>query len=153
MSVLESRQPNHSYTPVPSKSHGVPSNRDLFVLALHLAGYRASAIAELAGLSSAASVYAILRKEKVALARQQLLQGLELEFETYQRRVFEIITELMESEDPRVRLDAVDKWFRYFGKYKQSADPSKNQQVSAEDIVKSLLQVNVQVNVADRKNE
>jgi len=115
-----------------------------------LKGAKAEEIAELVGFKNPASVYNVLRKKEMHLVRQLLLEGLELEFEVLQKEVFEVIEEALKEPDPRVRLEAVDKWFRYFGKYKVKED--KEKEITAEDVVKKLLQVNVQVNVGDKRN-
>lgn len=134
-----------SHTRDPSISH-----RDFFVLSQHLAGKKAEEIAELMGYASAQSIYMILRKKEVLLVRQLLLEGLELEFETLQREVFEVIEGALRNGDDKLKMEAVDKWFRYFGKYK--VKESKEKEITAEDVVKKLLQVNVQVNVGEPGN-
>lgn len=139
--------PQSSYTPVPTRNESRISHRDFFVLSLHLSGSTAEEIAELAGYSSSAQVYHILRKKEVILVRQQLLEGLELEFEVLQKEIFDTVKAALRCEDMKVRLDGVQIWMRYFGKFLPKEN--KEKELTAEDVVRQLLnpQINIQVNV------
>ena len=125
------------------------SNRDFFVLSLHLAGYSAEEIADLAGYASPQTVYSVLRRKEVLMVRQQMLEGLELEFEAMQKHIFDVIKSKVDSVDERIQLEAVQIWMRYFGKYKDRG--TTKEELTAEDVVRNLLQVNVQVNVDGAK--
>ena len=139
--------PQSNYTPIPDRSGPRVNHRDLFVLSLHLSGSTAQEIAELAGYSNPASVYNVLRKREVILVRQQLLEGLELEFEVLQKEIFDTVKAALRCGDMKIRLEGVQVWMKYFGKFLPKEN--KNQELTAEDVVKQLLnqQINIQVNV------
>ena len=149
-------KPNESQPTYYRHNHGknrdyIISNRDFYVLSLHLAGYSAQEIAELAGYASPYTVYTILKKREVLMVRQQLLDGLELEFETLQQDVFRTITDKIHSEDEHIQLEAIQIWMRYFNKYKEKGQ--QKEEVTAEDVVRKMLQVNVQVNVGEKRED
>lgn len=123
------------------------SHRDFFVLSLHLSGSTAEEIAELAGYASVGTVYNILHKKEVVLVRQQLLAGLELEFEALQGQIFQTIKEKLNSADERVQLESVNIWMKFFGRFTPKLD--RDQQLTAEDVVRQILnqQININVNV------
>lgn len=137
-------QPFYRHSPL-TKSNGYQiSHRDFFVLSLHLSGSTAEEIAELAGYASPNAVYCILRKKEVLLVRQQLLESLELEFEALQKEIFQVVKSKLKSLDERVQLEAVQVWMKYFQKFLPK--PDKNE-FTAEDVVKQILNQQIQVNV------
>ena len=143
--------PDNQTTPVPERRPYVISHKDFYCLSLHLSGYSAEDIAEIMGYSSKFHIYHILNKKEVIQVRQQLMASLEQEFEAFQAEVFSLIKTKMHSTDERVQLEAINIWMRYHGKFDKKLE---KETLSAEDIVKSFLnpQINIQVNVGDRDN-
>jgi len=137
-------QPFYRHSPVAKSNGHQISHRDFFVLSLHLSGSTAEEIAELAGYSSPYTVYSILRKKEVILVRQQLLESLELEFEALQKSIFEVVKTKLKSQDERIQLEAVQVWMKYFGKFLPKVDENR---LTAEDVVRQILNQQIQVNV------
>jgi hypothetical protein len=146
--ILGKNLPEFRYGLPKQREHNI-SHRDFYVLSLHLSGVKAEDIAPLAGLASKESVYYILRKDTVLLARQQLLEGLELEFETLQKDIFQTVKDKLNSLDENIQLKAIEIWMKYFKKY----TPKENteEKLTAEDLVKKFLNINLQVNVNNAK--
>lgn len=125
------------YTPIPLRWHTV--------LALHLAGGTPKEVCALTGYSLS-MYYRILNDPVTQTVRQQLLNQTQQEFEALFARVVDNIREELRSEDPQVRLAAQQQWLRANGRYAPKGD-NEGEALTAEDVVKKLLQVNVQVNV------
>ena len=115
------------------------------VLRLHLEGLSQVKISERTGYGQCA-VSRILNHPLIQLARQQSMMETEREFEALFEKVVDNIREQLDSQDPMVQLAAQNQWFKANGKFapKQS---SNEEQLTAEDVVSKLLQINVQVNV------
>ena len=138
-------QPNLKYYPAGTQRQYQISHRDFYILSLHLAGYTAEEISELTN-KSPASIYATLRKKEVILVRQQLLEGLEDEFEALQKQVIQVVRDKLKSQDERVQLEAVGIWMKAHGKYQVKREEAE---ITGEDVVNKILnqQISVQVNV------
>lgn len=123
------------------------NHRWFYILALHLAGRTAEEISELVDRHPL-TIYAILKKPEVIAVRQQLLAGISDEFEALYQEVVQTIRDCLKSDKETVRLDAAEKWFKAHGKYQPKQD--KESELTAEDVVKKILQLNIQVNVGEK---
>lgn len=125
------------YLPVPLRWYQV--------LALHLAGKTPNEIMTETGYSSA-MYYRILNHPSIQAVRQQLLDQTQQEFEALFNRVVTNIREQLDDPDPMVRLSAQNQWFKANGKFQPKKDET-DKNLTAEEVVAKLLNINVQVNV------
>ena len=146
--ITQSHLPDQSYrfhrhfkkndhTPVPLRWY--------FVLALHLSGKSPREVMEETGYSSA-MYYKVLNHPTVQSVRQQLLDHTQQEFEALFSKVVENIRNQLKSNDPQVQLAAQTQFFKATGKF-QPKKGDEDKELTAEDIVSKILNINVQVNV------
>lgn len=128
----------NDYIPVPLRWYQV--------LALHLAGKTPNEIMQETGYSSA-MYYKILNHPSIQSVRQQLLDQTQKEFEALFNKVVENIRTQLDDPEPMVRLAAQNQWFKANGKFQPKSD-EKEKNLTAEEVVAKLLNINVQVNVA-----
>jgi hypothetical protein len=99
-------------------------------------------IAELSGYAPL-TIYRILADERVNVIRQQMLEGVQQEFEALYSQVVDILRKKLNSMDETIQMQAVNSFFRE----KERLQGKKGGEgLTAEDIVKHILQVNIQVN-------
>ncbi len=125
------------YTPIPIKWY--------YVLALYLKGKSPQEISELTGYASG-YVYHIINNPSTQSVRQQLLDQTNQDLESLFGKVVENIRQQLDSKDPQIQLAAQTQFFKATGKYTPK-QANKGSELTAEDVVSKLLQVNVQVNV------
>ena len=106
-----------------------------YVLSLHLAGKSAQEIAELADYSLQ-TIYAILKKDEIIALRQQMLEGVQLEFEVLYKRVVEVLKTKLDSLDETIQMQAVNSFFREKGRL-DGVGTQFN--ITAEDVVIQIL--------------
>lgn len=109
--------------------------RERQILALHLEGASGTEIAKRLGIPLA-NVYKTLARREVQEARSEALRQLDREFEALYGKVINTLREALESEDPRIRLEATNQWFKASGKYREGGFQIS---VSAEDIIMQVL--------------
>lgn len=118
------------------------NHKQHFIVSMHLKGLKASEIAEMMGCNTN-YVYKTLKLPEAVAIRQQLMAGVADELEAMFPKVVQTIEAKLESEDERVQLSAVDAWSKLYDKCKGGA----SEKLTAEDVVKSLLTQNIQINV------
>lgn len=107
------------------------------VVELHLQGLSNAQIAALTDYT-VNSVYRILHHKDVIQVRQQLLDGVQQEFEALFSKTVNVIRNGLDDADPNVNLSAADKWLKANGKYKGDKGTVINN-ITAEDVVMQIL--------------
>ena len=120
------------------------------VIALHLAGTATKEILETTGYSIQ-TYYRIMNNPRSIAVRQQLLSVYQDEFEALFSKVIDNLREQLGDNDMKVKQTAQQQWLTAEKKFKIKTAESPGE--SAEDLVSRLLNVNVQVNVAQNQNE
>jgi hypothetical protein len=113
----------------------------------------AEGIAEETGYSIP-SVYKILSSDAVVGIRQQILAGVQLEFEALYKEVVKAHKLLIASNDPAIMMQAVNSYYKEFGRL-QGKEGDRN--LTAEDVVSNILnnygEINIQINQAGGDND
>ncbi len=118
------------------------------IVAYHLAGYTLKEIAELTGYHYT-YISILLHKPAVQHYRQQLLATTEQEFEALFSDVVAVIRKGLASPDEAIRLSAAEKWLKAHAKYGGGAKSTEGDSVTAEDVVKLILNGPTQVNITN----
>jgi predicted transcriptional regulator len=105
-------------------------------LAHHLAGKTAEEIAELTGYHPL-TVYGILRKDEVINLRQEMLSGVQMEFEALYAKAVEVLKRKLESSEEAIQMQAVNTFFREKGRLEGGNQQQFN--ITAEDVVIQIL--------------
>ena len=116
------------------------------VMALHLAGKSSNEICEIVGYSLQ-TYYRIMNSPRSIAVRQQLLSMYQDEFEALFNKVIINIRDQLGSEDVKTQQTAQQQWLNAEKKFNKKIGGDRPGE-SAEDLVSRLLNVNVQVNVA-----
>jgi hypothetical protein len=144
--LLATTDPVLRVPPGAQSGHKMIPQRWYYVLSLHLSGYTAEAISDLTGYNTS-YISVLLKKDRVLALRQQMLSSLDDEFQALYSSVVSVIRNGLLDNDPKVRLEAAEKWMKAHGKYKHDGE---KKELSAEDVVNNILQnygtINVQVN-------
>lgn len=116
------------------------------ILSLEIQGVPKNEIAQRVGMS-AGGVSNITLDPRYIEFRDAYLASIDGEFFAMKPLAFEALRKGLMSGDEDTALKAADMWFRggSFGGFSKRDEPPKN--LTAEDVVRQLLQVNVQVNV------
>jgi hypothetical protein len=116
------------------------------ILSLEMQGLPKNKIAELLKMCPA-SVGNITRDPRYVEHREQYLAAIDKDFLAMKPLAFKALQQGLTSGDEDTALKASDQWFRAagFGGYSKRDEPSEK--TTAEDVVRQLLQINVQVNV------
>jgi len=117
------------------------------VVALHLAGRPTKEIIEATGYSLG-TYYQIMNNPRTIAIRQQLLEMYQDEFEALFCKVIGNIRDQLDTEDVKVKQVAQQQWLNAERKFKVLRGKTKEDE-SAEDLVSKMLNLNVQVNVAN----
>ena len=123
------------------------------VCTLELRGLSQKNIAEALGIAPH-TVSVIVNDDRYIQYRRERLAALDEDFVAMKPLALSALRGGLQSADENTALRASEQWFRAasFGGYSKTEQPSRA--VTAEDVAKQLLQVNVQVNVdASSKNE
>jgi transcriptional regulator with XRE-family HTH domain len=122
------------------------STRWRVVMSLEMQGMSKTDIAKQMGLA-ANTVSEITRDERYLAARDEYLREIDADFLAMKPLAFDALRQGLTSADEDTALKASDQWFREagFGGYSKRDEPSEK--TTAEDVVRQLLQINVQVNV------
>lgn len=116
------------------------------VVSLHLAGKSTKEISEITGYS-VGTLYGILKNERTQAVRQQLLSVYQDEFEALFEKVIGNIRTQLDAKDTKTQQVAQQQWLNAEKKFKIVRGGNGDGE-TAEDLVAKLLNVNVQVNVA-----
>jgi len=116
------------------------------VIALHLSGKSTKDICDATGYSLQ-TYYRIMNSPRSIAVRQQLMSMYQDEFEALFSKVIGNIREQLSSESMKVKQTAQQQWLNTEKKFKIKTGGAGMGE-SAEDLVSRLLNVNVQVNVA-----
>lgn len=150
--LLQSYNPELRNKRKPRRNDLVPIPHKWFeVLAMHLAGKPTREIVEETGYTSA-SVYRIMNSPRTQAVRQQLLSSYQDEYEALFGKIINNIRVQLDSDDIKVQQTAQQQWLnseKKFRSLKLAQVPGE----SAEDVVARMLNVNVQVNVANDRQE
>jgi hypothetical protein len=116
------------------------------ILSLEMQGLPKNQIADLMKMSAAA-VGNITRDPRYVEQREIYLAAIDKDFLAMKPLAFRALEKGLTSADEDTALKASDQWFRAagFGGYSKRDEPSEK--TTAEDVVRQLLQINVQVNV------
>jgi transcriptional regulator with XRE-family HTH domain len=116
------------------------------ILSLEMQGLPKNQIAKHVGMTASA-VSQITRDERYLAHREAYLETIDRDFLAMKPLAFKALQQGLTSSDEDTALKASDQWFRAagFGGYSKRDEPAT--QTTAEDVVRQLLQINVQVNV------
>jgi hypothetical protein len=116
------------------------------ILSLEMQGESKVDIAKHVGMTASA-VSQITRDERYLAHREAYLETIDRDFLAMKPLAFKALQQGLTSSDEDTALKASDQWFRAagFGGYSKRDEPAT--QTTAEDVVRQLLQINVQVNV------
>lgn len=131
---------------VNAKRH-FPETKARTILTLEMRGKTKTAIAEMMHLSIQGVVNIVQRPEYKAM-REKVLTEMDHEFLAMKPLAFDAIESGLRSSDENISLKAADMWFKGAGFGAYSKLPAHDPSVTAEDVVRGLLQVNVNVNVS-----
>jgi hypothetical protein len=115
------------------------------ILSLEIRGHSKREIAQMIGMS-AQRVQQISRTDRYIEARDREFRAMDNEFIGMKPAAFVALSSALRSRDEKVALAASETWFRTAG-FMQYGKGVGVQGVTAEDVAKQLLQVNIQVNV------
>jgi hypothetical protein len=115
------------------------------ILSLEIRGHSKREIAQMIGMS-ASRVTQISRTDRYIEARDREFRSMDNEFISMKPAAFGALSNALHSRDQKVALAASETWFRTAG-FMQYGKGVGQQGVTAEDVAKQLLQVNVQVNI------
>lgn len=121
------------------------STRVRMILTLELRGKTQGEIAQQMQMRPS-SVHRIVNTDRYVAAREELLGRMDSEFATFKSLAFTALGNGLRSRDENVALRASEQWMRAAG-FGQYGRGNAQQGVTAEDVVRQLLQVNVNVNV------
>ncbi len=107
------------------------------VLALFMTNTPVREIHEITNYAEA-TIYSILSDNRVVQMRQQILHHIGGEFENLFPKVVKVINNGLENADPRIQLEAAEKWLKAHGKYRPSEGGGVN--ITAENVVMQILQ-------------
>lgn len=124
---------------------GIPTKWRV-ILTLEMQGAPKCDIAQQVGMSAAA-ISEITRDDRYIAFRDEYLATIDNEFFAMKPLAFKALRNGLTSGDEDTALKAADQWFRgaSFGGFSKREERPTN--LTAEDVVRQLLQVNVQVNV------
>lgn len=131
---------------VNAKRH-FPETKARTILTLEMRGKSKTMIAEMMHLSIQ-GVCAITARSEYKEMREVVLREMDHEFLAMKPLAFDAIENGLKSSDENVSLKAADMWFKGAGFGSYSKTPPSDPSVTAEDVVRNLLQVNVNVSVA-----
>lgn len=116
------------------------------ILSLEMKGTPQTKIAEILGMTDC-SVSRIRHDPRYIEYRDNYFDQLDRDFYDMKPLAFDALRAGLGSNDENVALRAAETWFKgaNFGGYSRTAQSGSN--VTAEDVARQLLQVNVQVNV------
>ncbi len=122
------------------------------ILTLQLQGMTQTDIAARIGMS-VPGVGLIVRDDRYVAYRDEYLAALDGEFFSMKPLALTALRNGLTSGDEDTALKAADQWFRgaQFGGYSKKDAPATS--LTAEDVVRQLLQVNVQVNVGSGQDD
>ncbi len=140
--VFRARKTNRRYT----------SHRWFKVLAMHMAGKSKEEICAETGYKPS-SYYQILRDPEMLTIRQQMLDDVQKDFDALYPKVVDNLRLQLDSDDPKIQLQAQEQFFKATGKYAPKREEGEGK-TTAEEIVAKLLnqQINIQVNVGGNQN-
>lgn len=139
---LVNREPPKNDKPV----NKLLSTRARLILLLELRNNTQTEIAQKLQISLE-RVNKIIRTDRYIEAREALLGRMDHEFMAMKPAAFAAIGQGLRSRDENTALRASETWMRAAGFGTYGKGPIGAQPVTAEDVVKQLLSVNVQVNV------
>lgn len=136
----------HAGTP-PARPDKPLSTRTRMILSLELRGHDKSEIAAKLGLKASA-VYRVVNTDRYITARDALLARMDHDFAAMKPAAFAALRGGLNSRDENTALRASEAWMKAagFGQYGRGTGVMG---VTAEDVAKQLLQVNVSVNIAE----
>jgi hypothetical protein len=123
-----------------------PETKARTILTLQMRGHTQAQIAEMMHLSPQ-GVCVIIQRPEYKEMRERVLRELDDEFLAMKPLAFDAIEGGLRSSDENVALKAADMWFKGAGFGSYSKTPAVDSTVTAEDVVRNLLQINVNVNV------
>jgi hypothetical protein len=112
---------------------------------LEIRGHSKRDIAKMLNMSEG-RVVMISRADRYIEARDREFRSMDNEFISMKPAAFDALSNALHSRDQKVALAASEAWFRTAG-FMQYGKGVGQQGVTAEDVAKQLLQVNIQVNV------
>jgi hypothetical protein len=121
------------------------------ILMLEIRGHSKKEIARMIGMSPL-RVGLITRTDRYIQHRDAELRGLDNDFLAMKPSVMAALDNALRSRDEKLALAASETWFRTSG-YMQYGKGVGQTGVTAEDVARELVQVNVQVNVGDQRAE
>ena len=116
------------------------------ILSLEIRGHSKKDIAEILGLTPV-RVIQITRTDRYLEERDRQLGQLDSEFIGMKPAAFTALDNALRSRDQRLALAACETWFRTSGFMQYGKSSANSQGLTAEDVAKQLMQVNIQVNV------
>jgi hypothetical protein len=123
-----------------------PETKARTILTLQMRGHTQAQIAGMMHLSPQ-GVCVIIQRPEYKQMRERVLRELDDEFLAMKPLAFDAIEGGLRSSDENVALKAADMWFKGAGFGSYSKTPAIDPTVTAEDVVRNLLQINVNVNV------
>ena len=123
------------------------STRARMILSLDLRSQSTAEIAQKMGLHERA-VQWIRRTDRYIAAREALLGRMDAEFSAMKPAVFNALSNGLRSRDENTALRASETWMKAAG-FGQYGKGNAQQGITAEDVARQLLQVNVNVNIAE----
>jgi hypothetical protein len=124
-----------------------PETKARTILTLEMRGKSKTLIAEMMHISIQGVINIVQSPEYKAM-REHVLREMDHEFLAMKPLAFDAIENGLKSSDENVSLKAADMWFKGAGFGSYSKTPAVDPSVTAEDVVRNLLQVNVNVSVA-----
>jgi hypothetical protein len=123
-----------------------PETKARTILTLQMRGHTQAQIAEMMHISHQ-GVSIIVQRPEYKEMRERVLRELDDEFLAMKPLAFDAIEGGLRSSDENTALKAADMWFKGAGFGSYSKTPAVDPTVTAEDVVRNLLQINVNVNV------
>jgi hypothetical protein len=123
-----------------------PETKARTILTLQMRGHTQAQIAQMMHISHQ-GVSVIIQRPEYKEMRERVLRELDDEFLAMKPLAFDAIEGGLRSSDENVALKAADMWFKGAGFGSYSKTPAVDPTVTAEDVVRNLLQINVNVNV------
>jgi hypothetical protein len=130
---------------VNAKRH-FPETKARTILTLEMRGKTKTMIAEMMHLSIQGVINIVQRPEYKEM-RERVLREMDEEFLAMKPLAFDALEGGLRSSDENTALKAADMWFKGAGFGSYSKTPAVDPTVTAEDVVRNLLQINVNVNV------
>lgn len=123
-----------------------PETKARTILTLEMRGKTKTQIAEMMHLSIQ-GVCLICQRSEYKAMRENVLREMDQEFLAMKPLAFDAIENGLRSSDENVSLKAADMWFKGAGFGSYAKTPASDPSVTAEDVVRNLLQINVNVSV------